>query len=557
MSTAQRILLVITLIFCVGSCTDERRPDLVSPATTSVDATQSSINPQTPQNIPAATVQLLKGTKGLRRTLGPAGELPTLTPATLTATLRPGESVPEHKVLNLPAQYLPPMADVLISFDLTGSMGGELNNVKLNSQNIMTQVQGYIPDSRFGVISHMDYPSSFSGCGYSGTYGTSGDYPYALNQSITSVNSDVTIAINALNLGNGYDTPEDYTRAFYETYSDPLVGWRSGAQKIVLAFLDSWPHDCAYNAILGGSTSTGPDPGRDGIAGTADDLAILDVLDAMKANNEILIVVYSGIPGSYFNLWDAYCMRTGGHAFQINADGTIPGGIDIAAFIASLIQSAVTQFSTVSLQTCDPAYAPWLTSVVPLSYANIDLGSAIDLGFDVTITVPAGTPAGTYAFDLCAIGDGVELARQQITITVVVAIDVGFDFHPTSCPNPLRIGSAGVTPTAINGLPGFDVSMIDPATVRLEGVPPLRWAVEDVCAPFHPFIGKTECTECNTLGPDGYPDLTLKFDTQALVQALGFVENKQCRVVHMIGNLKPEFGGIPIRGEDVVRIITK
>ena len=134
-------------------------------------------------------------------------------------------------------------------------------------------------------------------------------------------------------------------------------------------------------------------------------------------------------------------------------------------------------------------------------------------------------------------------------------IEVPVDIKPQSCPNPLNVGNKGVLPVAILGTEDFDVTCVDPATVMLEGVSPLRWAMEDVATPFEPYIGKEDALDCNTCGPDGYLDLTLKFDTQAMVAALGAVNNGDVLVLELTGNLKEECGGTPIVGEDVVVIL--
>jgi len=140
---------------------------------------------------------------------------------------------------------------------------------------------------------------------------------------------------------------------------------------------------------------------------------------------------------------------------------------------------------------------------------------------------------------------------------VVPPRDVPVDIKPQSCPNPLNVKSKGVLPVAILGTAAFDVTQVDVTTVLLEGVSPLRWDLEDVATPFEPFIGKEACDECTDEGPDGYLDLTLGFDKQEIVAALGEVEDGQCVVLRLTGNLKEEFHGMPIVGEDVVLIIKK
>ncbi|MCK4722814.1 MAG: hypothetical protein KAT75_05900, partial [Dehalococcoidia bacterium] len=136
-------------------------------------------------------------------------------------------------------------------------------------------------------------------------------------------------------------------------------------------------------------------------------------------------------------------------------------------------------------------------------------------------------------------------------------IEVPVDIKPQSCPNPLNVESKSVLPVAILGTEEFDVTTVDPALVLLESLAPLRWAMEDVATPFEPFTGKEACDDCTTEGADGYLDLTFKFDKQAIVDTLGEIEDGECVVLHLTGNLKDESGGTAIVGEDVVRILKK
>ena len=98
---------------------------------------------------------------------------------------------------------------------------------------------------------------------------------------------------------------------------------------------------------------------------------------------------------------------------------------------------------------------------------------------------------------------------------------------------------------------------VDPETVLLEGVAPLRWSYEDVATPYEPYVGKEGAFACTTEGPDGYLDLVFHFDTQELVAILGEVVDGDVLVLHLTGNLLEGFGGTPIVGEDVVVILKK
>jgi hypothetical protein len=92
-------------------------------------------------------------------------------------------------------------------------------------------------------------------------------------------------------------------------------------------------------------------------------------------------------------------------------------------------------------------------------------------------------------------------------------IEVPVDIKPGSCPNPINTKSKGVLPVTIAGTEDFDVTMIDPASVRLLADP--------------------------------------------VVAALGDVSDGDVIIIVLTGNLTEENGGTPIVGADVVIIIKK
>jgi hypothetical protein len=113
-----------------------------------------------------------------------------------------------------------------------------------------------------------------------------------------------------------------------------------------------------------------------------------------------------------------------------------------------------------------------------------------------------------------------ELSEEGIVVisrvVPIAPVEVIIDIRPASCPNPLNLRSQGLLPVTILGSDCFDVTSVDPASIRLCNVGPLRSTYEDVATP---VLGRSEC-ECTTDGPDGYMDLTLKFRTQAIVAEL-------------------------------------
>ncbi len=134
---------------------------------------------------------------------------------------------------------------------------------------------------------------------------------------------------------------------------------------------------------------------------------------------------------------------------------------------------------------------------------------------------------------------------------VLPNILVDIDIKPQSCPNPFNTKAKGVLPVAVLGTEDFDATTVDPATVLLEGVAPLRWNFEDVSTPVE--SGADTC-ECTTEGPDGYMDMTLKFDHREILAALGTVQDGEMRVLTLTGMT---YDSIPIMGQDCVVIIHK
>lgn len=99
--------------------------------------------------------------------------------------------------------------DVVFNMDTTGSMGGEIDNLRSSLRNtIIPQIASVLPDAAYGISRFDDFPFS--------SFGGRGDVPFALLQRITR---DATAAQNAtqgLNAAGGGDTPESGIEALYQ-----------------------------------------------------------------------------------------------------------------------------------------------------------------------------------------------------------------------------------------------------------------------------------------------------------------------------------------------------
>lgn len=237
-----------------------------------------------------------------------------------------------------------PKVDVVFSFDLTESMSYYFATAKSQASTIMTTLSQTSLDMAFGVVSHMDYPHTYSSYGYGSTYGVaaSGDYAYRLGQPVTQNRTAVDSAIRRLALGSGsYDDPEDYARILYESYADAAIGWRPGASRFLLMLCDSIPHDDNLNeGVPGkiGNLSTGGDPGRDEVMFTSDDLDLQTVLNQMVANGVALLVIrYGYLVTGTTPYWQHWANIIGGEMYTTsNIDG-------IPAKIQSMAQTAIPE----------------------------------------------------------------------------------------------------------------------------------------------------------------------------------------------------------------------
>jgi len=143
-------------------------------------------------------------------------------------------------------------------------------------------------------------------------------------------------------------------------------------------------------------------------------------------------------------------------------------------------------------------------------------------------------------------------------------IDVSFDIKPTSCPNPfnppLESYLTETVPTAVLGSPDFDVSNVQANSLVLV-VPgggglqaggtyiyPTRTGTEDVATP----VDDPAWCACTTDGPDGYLDLTAKFDADDIAAALGNIWGGQRIPLCIEGEL---LDGTPFRGCDCIVIV--
>jgi hypothetical protein len=222
---------------------------------------------------------------------------------------------------------LPPKVDVVLSLDLTGSMGGVLSLVKTQVTQAISDLKAASPgtDFHFGVTSYEDYPGFFDsrpcGSSYVTSYGSAGDSPFRITSPLTTNAAAIATDVNALSLGNGDDGPEAYARALWEVGqadTGAALGFRPDALKLLVNFGDNLPHDRDINAGVADPPFTfsdlGIDPGRNGtIDCGGDDIDFQDgALAALRAAKVRLLEVNSSGSTSIEPYWRLWASRTGG-----------------------------------------------------------------------------------------------------------------------------------------------------------------------------------------------------------------------------------------------------
>jgi len=351
-----------------------------------------------------------------------------LEPAFISVTGAAGACFTEHKRAWLTPEI--EKADVLFAIDLTGSMGDERAQLQQNMEDIVARLQSFIQDVGFGLVSYKDYPGQYiyaAPCPYSNTYGNALEYPYRLEQPITTSVAAIEAAVNGLPpASGGFDDPESYLRELHESAADPATGWRPGSRRLIVDFGDELPHDCNVLSCLGDvGTPLGVDPGRDMLAATADDLTLEGVMDELHDASIALLHLDSsgggshygagGTPYSYAEIWNCWATRAGGVATALERDGSVPGGIDLSELIADLVRAQGARCEQLQL-VAEPDYASWLAAANPI-YIDVALPAVRE--FDILVCVPQGVPVGTYTFRVDLTCSGSAVASQTIRVHVV------------------------------------------------------------------------------------------------------------------------------------------
>lgn len=338
---------------------------------------------------------------------GPAAVAVTISPSVNDLHLEPGQVFTEDIHVTIPAAP-DPLFDVYFLADTTGSMGSIIAAVKAGAANIMTTLHGMFPNMAFGVGNYKDFVSD--------------PFCFQHQQSPSTNTVPVQAAINAWAASGGGDGPEGQLFALDQIATIPAIGWRAGAQRILVWFGDAPGHDpiCAPQFV--------PKAISEMLPASA---TIENVKSALQAA-QIKVLAISTITGYPNGLndtptQDSYPCANVGTAGQATRIATVTGGSVTtgvnAATISNTIITAVTAatnlFNNIKLVAAGGT-APFVTSITPAGgYGPVD-NKGHDYVFKVTFTGPPCKDTDqVFTGTLDVVGDGKIVAQKKVTLTVI------------------------------------------------------------------------------------------------------------------------------------------
>lgn len=420
--------------------------------------------------------RLLRATPLLLAVLGGCGartglrvpDVVTDSPPTSDVPPRPPpvciELEPDSEVITVNLETRPQVAvaDVFFLIDRTGSMDGEIDNIKANLQrSIVPAIARAIDDVQFGVATYGDFPlRAPNGI----DYGDPTDIPFTLVSPIDRGIANVQGAVDGIVTGGGGDNPEAMIEALFQVATGegyapwitpraacPVPGrlgygcMRPNAQPIVILVADAPGHNGPFgsNAYAAASfvTPASCPASRPNCAAARAPHSYSEAVDALRTLNARVIGISSGVaPYSGRNDLQRLAADTGTVTaagaplvFEIGADGR-----DLDSRVVTAVQTFTQQVRfNASARVIDldpqrpasqlvvavrPVAASPATSVERFdgtTFYGVVPGTQLTFGLDLRTNLPRMATAQRFPARVQFFGDGrPNLGSQDIVIVI-------------------------------------------------------------------------------------------------------------------------------------------
>ena len=307
-------------------------------------------------------------------------------------------------------------ADIYFLSDNTGSMGSAISAVQTGISAILSALTP-IAGLQFGVGSYWDFVNV-------------GDPPSAAFQNLQPITSNaaaVAAAIGTWSAVGGGDGPEAQLFALQQVSQPPggSIGWRTGAQHIVVWCGDAPGHDPICKAVTG----------------LGFDVTEASTTTNLQSNNITVLAISlndgsgytAGLDDDPTNLLGplnpdyGVCGAPGGTPGQAGRITAATGGIEVTSVdpstivntIITKLQSLLT-INNVHLQPVG-GIVPFVTSITPSSYGPLPADQDNVLKFDVTFSgdaVDCTTRDKLFTGAIDVVVDGHVVAAKPTRITV-------------------------------------------------------------------------------------------------------------------------------------------
>jgi hypothetical protein len=326
----------------------------------------------------------------------------TITPNTNDLVLHEGETVDETLTVTVPPLPRTPI-DVFFLIDSTASMGDIINAVKSAAVNIVATLAGLHMDIAYGVGDYKDFPYD----------------PYAFHEVVAPTTSTLAVVtgLNSLAASGGGDRPE---AAFFalDQLAQPAggsIGWRAGAQRIIVWIGDAPAHDPICQALSGLSYPiTEPSVTAKLVAEHIQVLAISTASPGLDDN-----------PASTSTDYGA-CGKPGGSPGQGSRIATATGGASVAGVNPTTIGATIISMISVALGTIgklslspSASLAPFIKLLTPDSYGPINRDVEHMFPFHVRFEgIPCKNEAQVFTGSIDVVVDGKVVTAKRVRITV-------------------------------------------------------------------------------------------------------------------------------------------